>query len=828
MYKSKAKSRMRLKLNPLIICVFLFCFTAKLCGQETVDFAHDILPVLQEKCAKCHSNNVYKGGLSLESRADLLNSGTVEIGARKESDLFERIVSDDPDYRMPPQGVRLSATEIANIGRWIDGKLEWPESLSLKPKTYRRPLDLRRVQLPDDPQTVVAPMHHPIDQLVESYFQEHSVVHPPRLTPEQFLRRAKLDLLGQVPTPEELKQFSAQANSESAMTHSKSQLVDELLSRNREYADHWMSFWNDLLRNDYVGTGYIDGGRKQITRWLHRSLMENKPYDQFVSELINPEGESAGFIKGIKWRGRVNASQIEPLQFSQNISQVFLGINMKCASCHDSFIDDWKLEDAYGLAAIISDKPLMMHRCDVPTGELATSKFVFPQLGEIDQSLPPKERLARLAELIVSKQNGRLPRTLVNRIWHRMMGRGLVHPVDVMANEAWSETILDFLAMDLVDHGYDLKRTFNLIATSKIYASQSVTSESAKANVSQSFVFRGVLPKRMTAEQWVDAVWTVTDTAPVKIDAGIQLKSTWHSLASGKPASAKWIWSDGSALSAPGGQVVTFRYEFELAEMPTSASAVATCDNEFRLWLNGKPVGKGDQWNQPEFLDLMKRIRVGRNELLVRAINGSNSPNPAAFFFQANISRGENLPDLKIQSDETWQCVVEKLDPNEIPEGLIWKPAVEVAGAVKTYAAARESIEGLVARLTSGVSIQPRASLVKSNDLMRSLGRPNREQVVTTRPAELSTLQALDLSNGEMLASWLNQGAPRWVARQKENQWSDQELISNLFVSALSRQPTAKEIELLLPTKLNQIDPEEWVSDLLWMIFMLPDFQFVK
>ena len=83
----------------------------------------------------------------------------------------------------------------------------------------------------------------------------------------------------------------------------------------------------------------VDGyGRRQITTWLYRSLAENKPYNQFVRELINPGQESDGFIRGIKWRGRVNASQVREVQFAQNVSQVFLGANLKCASCHDSFI----------------------------------------------------------------------------------------------------------------------------------------------------------------------------------------------------------------------------------------------------------------------------------------------------------------------------------------------------------------------------------------------------------------------------------------------------------------------------------------------------------
>ncbi|MFN6051577.1 MAG: DUF1549 domain-containing protein, partial [Planctomycetia bacterium] len=121
--------------------------------------------------------------------------------------------------------------------------------------------------------------------------------------------------VGLLPTPEELAEFAANGDSQK-----REKLVSNLLADKRAYADHWMSFFNDILRNEYKGTGYIDGGRKQITQWLYPSLLENKAYDQMVRELINPKPEAEGFIKGIKWRGNVNASQVTELQFSQNIS----------------------------------------------------------------------------------------------------------------------------------------------------------------------------------------------------------------------------------------------------------------------------------------------------------------------------------------------------------------------------------------------------------------------------------------------------------------------------------------------------------------------------
>src|SRR5204863_4561671 len=175
---------------------------------------------------------------------------------------------------------------------------------------------------------------------------------------------------------------------------------------------------------------YIDGGRTQITGWLYDALAANMPYDRLVRELVNPTPESAGFVKGIVWRGVVNASQTPQMQAAQNISQVFMGVNLKCASCHDSFINDWTLADSYGLASIYSDEHLEMVLCDKPTGKTAALRFLYPQLGTLDDKTDKPERLKQFEQLVTSKANGRLPRTIVNRIWAKLIGRGLVEPVD--------------------------------------------------------------------------------------------------------------------------------------------------------------------------------------------------------------------------------------------------------------------------------------------------------------------------------------------------------------------------------------------------------------
>jgi mono/diheme cytochrome c family protein len=436
-------------------------------APKKIDFAHDIAPLIKAHCAQCHTNGKHKGGLSLDTRGSVLRAKVVVPGKSGASELVKRITSRDPDERMPPKGERLSEREVALVRAWIDQGLPWQEGFTFAANSYVPPLKPRRPALPP----ARLGRDHPIDRILDAYYAGHQRTLPPSLDDVAFARRLYLDVIGQLPAPSELDGFVKDTDSAK-----RDRLIHRLLDDRRAYAEHWLTFWNDLLRNDYQGTGYIDGGRKQITSWLYRSLLDNKPYDRFVRELISPSSESEGFIKGIKWRGKVNASQVPELQFAQNVSQVFFGINMKCASCHDSFIDTWKLDDAYSLAAIIADQPLEIHRCDKPLGRKATPRFLWPELGGIDAAQPRARRLEQLAKLVTHPDNGRFQRTIANRIWQRLFGRGIVHPVDVMANKPWNEDLLDYLGAYLADHNYDLKQLLEHIVRSRTYQSRARSS----------------------------------------------------------------------------------------------------------------------------------------------------------------------------------------------------------------------------------------------------------------------------------------------------------------------------------------------------------------
>ena len=190
---------------------------------------------------------------------------------------------------------------------------------------------------------------------------------------------------------------------------------------------------------------------------------------------------------------------------------MFLGTNIKCASCHDSFVNDWKLTDAYALASVFADSPLELHRCDKPTGKPASVGFLYPELGQINASARP-DRQKQLAALLTKPENGRFARMIVNRLWAKLMGRGLVEPLDNLDAEPWHRDLLDWLASDFVEHGHDIRHTLRLIATSRAYqlAAMGMAEEFSSDDP---FEFRGPLIKRLSAEQFVDAVTSLTNTS---------------------------------------------------------------------------------------------------------------------------------------------------------------------------------------------------------------------------------------------------------------------------------------------------------------------------
>ncbi len=421
------------------------------------DFVTDVHPILASRCVSCHSGDKAQAGLDLTKPAGIL----------KVKDVLISRVEGKAGRIMPPVGKPLEPKQIEILREWVAAGAPWVD-VAPKSTEWIAPLAPRKVEPPTG-------SGHPIDRFLGKPAKGLA-------SDAAFARRAYLDLWGIAPSPAMLDRLPDRAR-----------LIATLLDDNRKYTGHWISFWNDLLRND-IGVVY-HGERKSITPWLERALRENTPYDEMVRELLNPIGGESpeGFLIGVNWRGEVNASQTAFMQASQNTAQVFLGINLKCASCHDSFINRYKLKQAYGLAAMFSkESTLELVRCDNKTGVYQQAEFLWPELGTIPKDASPSERRYYAARLFTNPGNGRLARTLVNRYWQRLIGKGLVEPVDDMDAKPSNPDLLDWLAYEFAQNGYDIKWLLTTIMTSDAY-------QRADA-----------LPRRISAEQFSDTLSAVT------------------------------------------------------------------------------------------------------------------------------------------------------------------------------------------------------------------------------------------------------------------------------------------------------------------------------
>ncbi|MGY3052040.1 mono/diheme cytochrome c family protein/uncharacterized membrane protein [Pedobacter sp. UYEF25] len=476
--------------------------TAALTKKQEVELNVQVRAIFAHNCYKCHSAEKVKGELRLDQKNLVFKGGEngpiIIAGNASESEIIRRItLPSNHKEQMPSKGKKLSDNDIAVITFWIQKGAPWPDGADKQNIFKVAALQPRNPPLPP----ASSNFNNPVDRWTDQYFVKNKIAWPKLVDDRTYLRRIFLDIIGLLPSVEEIETFTNDNRPDK-----RGLWVRQLLNREDDYAIHWLSFWNDALRNDYTGTGYITNGRYNITDWLYKSIRSNKPYNQFVKELVSPSEESKGFVEGIKWRGVVNSSQRTEMQAAQNVSQVFLGLNLKCASCHNSFISDWKLDDAYAFANIFADSTLEINRCDKPTGKFTDARMLFwKELGRIDNNATVSEKRAQLAEHMIKPENGRLYRTIVNRIWAQLMGRGLIEPVDVMDNEPWSQDLLDWMAFNFQQNKSDIKELLYLIATSNTYQLPSVGFKNPTNIVSQDYKFTGMLRKRMSAEQFADA-----------------------------------------------------------------------------------------------------------------------------------------------------------------------------------------------------------------------------------------------------------------------------------------------------------------------------------
>jgi hypothetical protein len=352
------------------------------------------------------------------------------------------------------------------------------------------------------------PRHNFLDELVFSKLKRLHIVPSDLCTDEDFLRRAYLDLIGVLPTAEEARKFLASRDA-----NKRAKLVDELLER-PEYADFWGLYWSDRLSNSRQFL--YEKGTFFFQQWLREAMAQNMPYDQFAKELITATG---GMYE-------VAPTSYYPLlkkseEMATTTSQVFLGVGLECARCHDHPFEKWKQDDFLGMAAFFAQ---VRHKSRIrqnervlyldPKRELKHPKNQQPVVpkflgGQQVKVEPERDRREVLADWITAPSNPYFAKAIVNRIWKHFLGRGLVEPVDDfrVTNPPTNEALLTALAEDFVRHKYDLKHLYRTIMASRVYQLSAQPNETNKED--KQFYARFYL-KRLNAEELLDGISQVT------------------------------------------------------------------------------------------------------------------------------------------------------------------------------------------------------------------------------------------------------------------------------------------------------------------------------
>ena len=497
-------------------------------GDSGVDYFKEVQPILEKHCYDCHQGGKVKGGLRIDDHQSMLTGGKSDgpalvPGKADESSLIYRVTTTDEDEIMPPMGEPLGKTEIEILTRWIESGAPWPQ------------FDVANFEL--NPLTVDL----------------------------AFLRRVSLDTIGLTPTESEITAFLADAPETR-----RSNAIDRLLTDPR-WADHWMGYWLDVLAENPNLINPTLNNTGPFRWWLYESMLDNKPVDLFVTELIRMEGSErfggpAGFA---------TAAQNDLPMAAKGIivSSAFLGVEMKCARCHDAPAHVSKQEDLLQLAALLKEDAIKLPKTSsVPADRLhqggrkpliqvslkpnAVIQPAWPFARFVDEAAAdelaenPKNARDWLAALMTAPKNERFAQVMVNRIWQRLMGRGLVFEVsDWEKTSASHPELLRWLGHRFVESGYDVKVVSRLILNSHAY--QRAT-DPTLAETSPLFV--SPAPRRLQAEQIVDSVFHATgtpfDLEPVNLDLD-SVRQVDIALNLGKPRRSWMLTSTSNERDRP-------------------------------------------------------------------------------------------------------------------------------------------------------------------------------------------------------------------------------------------------------------------------------------
>ena len=356
-----------------------------------------------------------------------------------------------------------------------------------------------------------------VDRQLAAQWRRLGIAPSPPADDREFIRRASLDICGTLPTVAEATDYASDRRPDK-----RERLVDRLLER-PEYASYFALKWADILRNR--GLGYATSRQREGTTlfagWIRDNLAANVPYDRFVASILTASGSQETNPPAVWYRTvRTKSDYVE------SVAQAFLGIRIQCAQCHHHPAERWSQADYYQLAAVFArvGRKGGFADAEVPTSETIyladEGEVLHPRTGQPMAPAPPGGepfKLGRyddprrsLADWMAAPDNPYFARTMANRMWGHFFGRGIIHPIDDArsTNPPSNPELLDALARDFVEHGYDIKHLIRVICNSAAYAASSTPTD-LNADDVQSFA--RYYPKRLSAEALLDALGQVLE-----------------------------------------------------------------------------------------------------------------------------------------------------------------------------------------------------------------------------------------------------------------------------------------------------------------------------
>lgn len=347
-----------------------------------------------------------------------------------------------------------------------------------------------------------------IDQLVFNKLKQLQIQPSELCSDSDFLRRATLDLTGRLPSLQESQQFLADTAPDR-----RARVIDRLLESD-DYAQFWSLKWSDLLRCN--SKRLTKSGVHKFRRWLYDVVKNDVPLTQFAQELLTATGSTQQNAAAGYWK----ASRDE-IDATETTAQLFLGIRIQCAKCHNHPFEKWTQDDYYGTAAAFTR--VGRKETGLPDDEMifvkAGGEVTQPRTGqqmkvrlllEGDVDVPAdQDRRVVFADWLTNNSNPFFARSLSNRIWGHVVGKGIVDPVDDFrdSNPPSNPELLNYLAEELLKSGFSQRHLIRTIMNSRVYQ---LSSQRNKYNADDEIYFSHATTRMLTAEQLLDSICSVT------------------------------------------------------------------------------------------------------------------------------------------------------------------------------------------------------------------------------------------------------------------------------------------------------------------------------